>query len=106
MDGNGAQNALNFPNNNPNTSGNRAQQPLNIPPQMLEIWRRTQQGATVVPAPVFNQALQLGPLSNEQFDALMQQVATLETYLPVIREQLRIRNLAFVGQSVSRPLRI
>ena len=76
------------------------QQPVHITPQMLELWRRTQQGASIVPVPVLTQALQLGPLPNEQYDALMQQVTTLEAYIPVIREHLQIRNLAYVGQSV------
>lgn len=67
---------------------------------MLEVWRRTQQGGSVIPAPVLTQTLQLGPLPNEQYDALMQQVTALEGYIPVIREHLRIRNLAYLGQSV------
>jgi hypothetical protein len=100
MDRNGAQNPLNTPNNNLSTSGNTNQQSVSLPPQMLEIWRRVQQGATVIPAPVLTQALQLGPLPNEQFEALSQQVNMLEAYIPVIQEHLRIRHLAYLGQSV------
>jgi len=100
MDWNGTQNAPNIPNNNLSTSGNINQHPVHISPQMLELWRRTQQGASVVPAPVLTQALQLGPLPNEQYEGLMQQINSLESYIPVIREHLRIRNLAYIGQSV------
>ena len=100
MEGNGAQNSPNIPNNNLSTSGNINQQPVQIPPQMLEVWRRTQQGAPVIPYPVLTQALQLGPLQNDQYEALMQQTNALESYIPVIREHLRIRHLAYLGQSV------
>ena len=100
MDGNGAQNAPNNPNNSLSAPGNMNQQPVHITPQMLELWRRTQQGASIIPAPVLTQALQLGPLPHDQYDALMQQVTALEAYIPVIREHLQMRNLAYVGQSV------
>ncbi len=100
MDGNGARNTPNNHNNNLSTPGNMNQQPVHITPQMLELWRRTQQGASIIPAPVLTQALQLGPLPNEQYNALMQQVTALEAYIPVIREHLQIRNLAYIGQSV------